>query len=201
MVITLLFYFFCGILLVSSMMVIMAQNSIFSVLFLVLSFVSSASLLFLLECEFVALLFIIIYVGAIAVLFLFVVMMLDVKTVASETKNRMKYFPFGALIGTVFLIEILSVAFKNFKVNPYQISVLYNEFSNWYDKLDSLTEIEFLGQILYTHYVLQFLIGGFILFLAVIGAVVLTINFSKQRVNSQIVSKQLSRIYQNSIHY
>jgi NADH-quinone oxidoreductase subunit J len=79
--------------------------------------------------------------------------------------------------------------------------VLYNEFSNWYDKLDSLTEIEFLGQILYTHYVLQFLIGGFILFLAVIGAVVLTINFSKQRVNSQIVSKQLSRIYQNSIHY
>ena len=80
MIINFLFYFFSFILILSSLMVIVVQNAVHSVLFLVLSFISSASLLFLLECEFVALLFIMIYVGAIAVLFLFVVMMLDVKT-------------------------------------------------------------------------------------------------------------------------
>lgn len=200
MVVTLLFYFFSGILLLSSLMVITAQNSIYSVLFLVLSFISSASMLFMLECEFVALLFVIVYVGAIAVLFLFVVMMLDVKT-ANVTKDSIKYFPFGGFVGAVFLIEILSIISKNFKANPYQESFLYNEYQNWYDKLGSLTEIETLGQILYTHYVLQFLIAGFILFLAVIGAVLLTINLSKQKSNSQVISKQLSRMYKNSIRY
>ena len=200
MVTTLLFYFFSGILLFSSLMVITAQNSIYSVLFLVLSFISSASLLFMLECEFIALLFVIVYVGAIAVLFLFVVMMLDVKT-ANVTKDSIKYFPFGGFIGIVFLIEILSIISKNFKANPYQESFLYNEYQNWFDMLGSLTEIETLGQILYTHYVLQFLIAGFILFLAVIGAVLLTINLSKQKSNSQVISKQLSRMYKNSIRY
>lgn len=200
MVINLLFYFFSSILLISSLMVITVQNSIYSVLFLVLSFVSSASLLFLLECEFVALLFILIYVGAIAVLFLFVVMMLDVKT-ATLTKDSIKYFPFGTFVGAVFLVEILSIVSKSFKSNPYQNSVLYNEYQNWYDKLDSLTEIEALGQVLYTHYALQFLIAGFILFLAVIGAVILTINLSKQKNNSQVVSKQLSRTYKNAVRH
>ena len=81
MIVNLFFYFFSFILIVSALMTILSQNSIYSVLFLVLSFVSSSSILFLLECEYISLIFIIIYVGAIAVLFLFVVMMLDVKTV------------------------------------------------------------------------------------------------------------------------
>ena len=126
MVVNLFFYFFSFILLTSSLLTVFSQNSIYSVLFLVLSFVASSSLLFLLECEYISLIFIIIYVGAIAVLFLFVVMMLDVKTVYS-TKDLLKYFPFGSFIGTIFLIEILCSVPSIFEaLNPYDISFLLN---------------------------------------------------------------------------
>jgi len=180
-------------------MVITVQNSIYSVLFLVLSFVSATIILFLLECEFIALLFIIIYVGAIAVLFLFVVMMLNIKAI-NLTKDTVKYFPFGSFIGAVFLIEIILIVFKNFEANPYhQNFFLFNSYQNWYNKLDSLTEVEIIGQIIYTHYVLQFLIAGLILFLAVIGAVVLTMNFSHKKSKNQMSFKQLSRKYENVV--
>ena len=180
---------------ISSLMVITVQNAVHSVLFLVLSFISSASLLFLLECEFIALLFIMIYVGAIAVLFLFVVMMLDVKTLTIN-KDIFKYFPFGSFIGFIFLSEIFLIVSDTFKNNPYLESNLFNYYINWLDKIDSLTELESIGQVLYTHYVLQFLIAGNILLLSVIGAVSLTVNtnyFTKK----QIIFKQLSRTYKN----
>lgn len=198
MVINLLLIFFSNALLISSIFVVMVQNSIYSVLFLVLSFVSAAGVLFLIECEFISLLFIIIYVGAIAVLFLFVVMMLDIKMLNIK-KDLIKYFPFGLFIGMVFLINIIIILFKNFKNNPYQNSFLYNYYTNWFDKIDSITEIEALGQILYTHYVLQFLIAGLILLLAVIGSVSLTINKAKQQIKTQIIFRQLSRSYKNVI--
>ena len=195
MIINFLFYFFSLILILSSFMVIIVQNAVHSVLFLVLSFISSASLLFLLECEFVALLFIMIYVGAIAVLFLFVVMMLDVKTLNIK-KDIVKYFPFGSFIGIIFLTEILLVVSDTFKTNPYIDSSLFNYYTNWLDKIDSLTELESIGQLLYTHYVLQFLIAGNILLLSVIGAVSLTIN-TNYITKKQIIFKQLSRTYKN----
>jgi len=195
MIINFLFYFFSFILLLSSLMVIVVQNAVHSVLFLVLSFISSASLLFLLECEFVALLFIMIYVGAIAVLFLFVVMMLDIKTLNNK-KDILKYFPFGSFIGIIFLTEILLVVTDTFKTNPYINSSLFNYYTNWLDKIDSLTELESIGQLLYTHYVLQFLIAGNILLLSVIGAVSLTIN-TNHTTKKQIIFKQLSRTYKN----
>jgi NADH-quinone oxidoreductase subunit J len=111
-------------------MIILSQNSIYSVLFLVLSFVSSSSILFLLECEYISLIFIIIYVGAIAVLFLFVVMMLDIKT-TELSKDSLKYFPFGAFLGIIFLIEILSVVSDIFEpINPYNTNFLSNCYSN-----------------------------------------------------------------------
>lgn len=176
----------------SSFMVISVQNSLYSVLFLICSFVSAASMLFIIECEFLALLFIIIYVGAIAVLFLFVVMMLDLKTV-NLTKNTFKYFPLGSFISIVFLFEILSIIFKNFKSNPYQNVFLVNSYYDWCEKLDALTEIEALGQTLYTHYVLQFLVVGYILFLATIGSIVLTISSPSKKSKSQILFKQISR--------
>ena len=116
MFVSILFYFFSNVLLVSSLMVIVVQNSVYSVLFLVLSFLSASSVLFLLECEFIALLFIIIYVGAIAVLFLFVVMMIDLKSLSIK-KDILKYFPFGIFIGLVFYSEILLVLSDNFKEN------------------------------------------------------------------------------------
>jgi NADH-quinone oxidoreductase subunit J len=192
MITSILFYFFSNILLFSSLMVVFVQNSVHSVLFLVCSFLSAAIILFLLECEFLALLFIIIYVGAIAVLFLFVVMMIHIKTV-NLIKDAIKYFPFGSFISLVFLFEILIVVLKKFKINPYQKNNLVNFYQNWYEKLDSLTEIEALGQIIYTDYVLQFLIAGFILFLAVIGSVVLTMTSPRKKKNSQLTYRQISR--------
>lgn len=196
MITNLLFYFFSNVLLISALMIIIVQNSIYSVLFLVLSFITSASILFLFECEFIALMFITIYVGAIAVLFLFVVMMLDIKTIYF-TKDTLKYFPFGSFIGFVFLIEILLVVSRNFKINPYQNSLLSNFYVNWFDKIDSFTDLEAIGQVLYTYYVLQFLIAGIILLLAVIGSVVLTINTSVKNAKHQVIFKQLSRNYKN----
>ena len=196
MITNLLFYFFSNILLISALMIIIVQNTIYSVLFLVLSFVASASILFLFECEFVSLMFITIYVGAIAVLFLFVVMMLDIKTIYF-TKDSLKYFPFGSFVGLVFLVEILLVISKNFKVNPYGSGFLSNFYVNWFDKIDSFIDLAAIGQILYTHYVLQFLIAGIILMLAVVGSVVLTINTATKSAKHQVIFKQLSRNYKN----
>lgn len=197
MVITSLFYTFSSLLLLSSLFVITSQNAIFSVLFLVLSFLSASSLLFLLKCEFLSLIFILIYVGAIAILFLFVVMMLDLKTLNNK-KDSIKYLPFGFIIGTVFLTEILLVIKETFKVNPYKSDLLYNFYVNWYDKIDSVSEIQVLGQILYTQYVLQFLIAGNVLLLATVAAVVLTLNTgNEKKTKTQVIFKQLSRNYKN----
>lgn len=194
-----LFYIFSSILILSSFMVIFVQNSIYSVLFLILCFVSSSCLLFLLECEFLALMFIIIYVGAIAVLFLFVVMMLDVKTVAVN-KDVLKYFPFGSMIGCVFLVELFLIINDSFKLNPYFKSSLYNFYSNWLNKIEVLTDIESVGHILYTQYVVQFLIAGNILLLATLAVVVLTVNSSNfEATKKQVIFKQLSRTYKNSV--
>ena len=99
----LLFFIFSSILILSAIAIITVKNSIYSVLFLVLNFITAAGLLLLLECEFLSLLFIIIYVGAIAVLFLFVVMMLDVK-ILETSKDLFKYIPIGSIIGGLFLI-------------------------------------------------------------------------------------------------
>ena len=200
MIINFLFYFFSFILLLSSLMVIVVQNAVHSVLFLVLSFISSASLLFLLECEFVALLFIMIYVGAIAVLFLFVVMMLDVK-ILETSKDIFKYLPAGGFIGGLFILEISLLIGDSFFNNPYVYDNIGNEFTNnyinFYYKLDFFTDINVLGQILYTYYIVQFLIAGLLLLLAVIGAVVLTMNNNSQKTKKQMFFKQISRSYKN----
>ena len=143
--------------------------------------------------------FIIIYVGAIAVLFLFVVMMLDIK-VLNYSKDTLKYFPFGSFVGFILLIEILLGVYANFKSNPYQSSFLLNLYSNWLDKIDVLTEIEAVGQILYTYYVLQFLIAGIILLLSVIGICRISFEYiSKQPSKKQLVFRQLARTYKNSL--
>jgi len=141
-----------------------------------------------------------IYVRAIAVLFLFVIMMLDVKTV-SLTKDSLKYFPFGCFLGILFLGEIFLTISKTFKSNPYVSSFLSNIHINWFDKVDSFTELESFGQLLYTYYILQFLIAGIILLLAVVGAVVLTLNLVKSPdlIKTQVIFKQLSRTFKNSL--
>ena len=194
-----LFYSFSSLLLLSSFMVVVVQNTVYSVLFLVLSFISAAGLLFLLECDFMSFLFIIVYVGAIAVLFLFVVMMIDLKTV-SIRKNYLKYFPFASVIGLVLFVEIVYIIFDTFQSNPYikDNYLQLNSYINWYDKIDAISENEAVGQVLYTEYVFQFLIAGNILLLSVIGAVVLTLNRRSGPLSKkQMDSRQLARISRN----
>jgi len=197
MIVNSFFFFFSSVLLLSSLMIVLSQNSIYSVLFLVLSFVSSSSIIFLLECEYISLIFILIYVGAIAVLFLFVVMMLDIKTIFLA-KDFLKYFPFGSFLGIVFLSEILIVVPSIFEsTNPYSANFLSNDYSNWLHKLDYFTEIISIGHLLYTDYVIQFLLSGNILLLATIGPVTLVLVRSIETAKTQVTFKQLSRTYES----
>ena len=186
-------YFMCAVLLGSAAMVIVSRNPLHSVLFLVTSFLSASMLLFLFENEFLALFFLIIYLGAIAILFLFVVMMLDIKY--RELQTSRLYFPVGVLIGSTVLIEIYGAFTKVFSKNTNMSGFDHNLYVNWYDYLDSLPDIYVFGQIFYTHYVLQILIAGLILYLAVIAVAFLTVKnaFNKGIVKEQSVSRQLSR--------
>lgn len=189
-----LFYFFSIVLLLSSVSVVVSYNSIISVLFLILSFLVSSILLLLLECEFLSLIIVTVYVGAVAVLFIFVLMMLETK-LTNLNKNLLLYFPFGLFINCLFFFEIITSISNNFPSNPYSFNynLLYVDYFAWYSKLDVLTDVEVFGQILYTHFVLQFLIVGFILFLALVGVVYLVSNSINRSSKTQAVFHQLSR--------
>ena len=186
-------YFFCTLLITSAAMVIVVRNSLYSVLFLITSFLSASILLFIFESEFLALFFVIIYMGAIAILFLFVVMMLDIKY--NELQNNKLYFPVGVLIGSVVLFEIHGAYAKIFSNNTGFNGLENNSYLNWYDNLDSLPDIYVIGQVFYTHYVLQILMAGLILYVAVIGVAFLTVKsaYSRTKVRNQSLSRQLSR--------
>jgi NADH-quinone oxidoreductase subunit J len=190
--INLIFYVFSTFLVLCSFMVVVAQHPVFSLLFLVASFIFSALLLFLLECELLAFLFIIIYVGAIAVLFLFAIMMLETK-LNNLSKNRMKYIPIGFVFGILFLVPILYVISVSFDENPYPGTFYFHTYTNWYDLIDSVTDVEVVGQVLYTYFVLQFLVAGLILLLVLIGVIYLTNNFNKIKPTDQSIFKQISR--------
>ena len=195
-----LFFIFSSVLIISGLLMISVKNSVYSILFLVINFATAACILFLLECEFISLLFLIIYVGAIAVLFLFVIMMLDIKFL-EVSKDIFKYFPIGGLIGGFFLIEIFLIILETFKSNPYAIfnmgSNFTNSYTNWYCKIDSMPDINVLGQVLFNYYVIQLLIAGLILLLAVIGAAVLTVTSVSSKSKKQFFFKQISRSYKN----
>lgn len=190
---TFLTYFFCTLLITSAALVIIVNNSLYSVLFLITSFLSASILLFIFESEFLALFFIIIYMGAIAILFLFVVMMLDIKY--NDLQTNKLYFPVGVLLGSIVLVEVYGAFSKVFSSNTGVDKLEYNSYLNWYDNLDSLPDIYAIGQVFYTHYVLQILMAGLILYVAVIGVAFLTVRsaYSKTKVKNQSLSRQLSR--------
>ena len=119
------------------------------------------------------------------------------KIIFKLKKDSLKYLPFGFVIGLVFLTEILLIVKETFKSNPYKSDLLYNFYTNWYDKIDSFTEIQTLGQIIYTQYVLQFLIAGNVLLLATVAAVVLTISIKSENYKNQVIFKQLARNNKN----
>lgn len=188
-----LFYFFSILLVISAFMVIISKHPVFSLLFLVSSFLMSSFLLFLLECEFLALLFIIIYVGAIAILFLFSVMMLESK-LSNLSKNVIKYVPIGIFFGIVFLTSLLYEISKSYDTLSSFNNFYSNNLYNWYDIIDSITDIEVYGQILYSYFVLQVLIAGLILLVVLIGVVYLTNIYSvDNQTLEQNIFKQLAR--------
>ena len=139
--INVLSYLFFTIFAISSLCVVLYQNTFFALLFLILSFLLTSIILFFLECEFLAMILIIIYVGAIAILLLFVLMMLETK-LKNLSKDIFVYFPFGVLINCIFLFELFNIISQNFKDNVYCNSLFFNNYLNWYKILDTLTDLE-----------------------------------------------------------
>ena len=178
----------------SSLCVVLLQNTFFALLFLILSFLLTSIILFFLECEFLALILIIIYVGAVAVLLLFVLIMLETK-LKSFSKDVIRYFPFGVFINGIFLFELISLVNQTFSRSTFSREGSFNFYLNWYNKLDSVTEIEVYGQLLYTQFVLQVLIVGLILFLALVGVIFLTSKPAFTHTKNQTSFCQLSRSY------
>ena len=178
------FYLFAAVAVASGVMVIGARNPVHSVLFLILAFFNSACLFVLLGAEFLAMILVVVYVGAVAVLFLFVVMMLDINFVALR-EGFLRYMPIGALIGLILLAELVLV-FGAWVVAPSaaQLAIV--------PVRPDLTNAEALGRVLYTNYFYLFQTAGLILLVAMIGAIVLTLR-QREGVRRQRIGAQVSR--------
>jgi NADH:ubiquinone oxidoreductase subunit 6 (subunit J) len=261
---TFLFYIFSSIALISGVMVIRSKNPVHSVLFLILVFCNAAGLLILLDLDFFAMIFLVVYVGAIAVLFLFVVMMLNIK-LAEIHENVLRYLPIGGLIGLIFLFEVLLVVdndlipvlsispkvIESFTILPFAevlsykikgLSLVFNpnlkyteflqdldklnnglfasshasinsiyqfpitdfqsfnsfNYTQWPSKIENITNIEALGQILYTYYFYFFIVASLILLIAMIGAIVLTMHKGMD-VKRQEVYEQNNREFAKTV--
>ncbi|MCF6273046.1 MAG: NADH-quinone oxidoreductase subunit J [Rhodobacteraceae bacterium] len=180
---TLAFYMFSAVAVVAGLMVVLSRNPVHAVLWLILTFFSAAGLFVILGAEFVAMLLVIVYVGAVAVLFLFVVMMLDVDF--TELKSGMsKYVRIGSLIGLVILVEILiaTSAWVVADSAPDMRAAIT-------PALEDTQNTEAIGQILYTQYVYLFQASGLILLVAMIGAIVLTMSHRKDVKRQDIVAQ------------
>jgi len=170
-----------AVVILSAVFVIAARNPVHSVLWLILAFFSSAGLFLLIGAEFLAMLLVVVYVGAVAVLFLFVVMMLDVDFVELK-QGTLRYWPFALLVGLIFLAELalvwtagVSISLDTFDPSP-----------------GAETNTEAIGRAMYTHYLLLFQLAGGILLVAMIGAIVLTLRH-RPHVRRQDVGRQTGR--------
>ena len=180
----LFFYLFACICVASGFMVIAARNPVHSVLFLILTFVNAAALFVMLGAEFLAMILIVVYVGAVAVLFLFVVMMLDVNF-AELRQGFLNYLPIGGLVGIIFLAElvlVLSAAIVSPGAPKLAAAPITPDVSN----------TEALGLVLYTRYVYFFEAEGLVLLVAMIGAIVLTLRH-REKIKRQDVAAQVAR--------
>ena len=180
------FYLFAAVCIASAIMVIVARNPVHSVLFLILAFVNAAGLFVLLGAEFLAMILIVVYVGAVAVLFLFVVMMLDVDF-AELRQGFLNYLPVGFLVGAVLLIELLFVV-GAWAINPAVPKAITAPIPSAAD----ISNTQALGLVLYTRYVYFFEAAGVILLVAMIGAIVLTLQH-RVRVRRQDIGEQVAR--------
>ena len=182
MIALLAFYLFATVMIASAVCVIFARNPVHSVLWLILAFFNAAGLMLLVGAEFIAMLLVIVYVGAVAVLFLFVVMMLDIDFSALRS-GFTKNLPFGIIIAVILLMEIV-LALSAWKAGPILGGAATREVTQ--------PNIVSLGQVLYTRFLYPFEIAGLILLVAMIGAIVLT-HRSRGDVRGQKVSKQVDR--------
>ncbi len=189
---TICFYLFSAILVASAALVIAARNPVHSVLFLILAFFNAAGLFVLMGAEFLAMILVIVYVGAVAVLFLFVVMMLDVDFVKLRS-GFMRYLPIGSLVGLILLGELALVAgawtFAPEAASATQVPI---------PDPAQVTNTHALGLVLYTDYVYLFQVAGLILLVAMIGAIVLTLRH-REDVRRQVISRQVARRREDSV--
>ena len=184
MIASLFFYLFAAVSVASAVMVITARNPVHSVLFLILTFFNAAGLFILLNAEYLAMLLVVVYVGAVAVLFLFVVMMLDVDFVELR-QGMLNYLPVGATIGFIVFFELVLV-YGTWTASPDALHAVASPAAA------GLSNTEALGQILYTQYIYFFQVAGLILLVAMIGAIVLTLRH-KEGVKRQNIAAQNAR--------
>ncbi len=178
------FYVLAVIAVISALAVITVRNPVHSVLFLILTFFTSAGLFVLLGAEFLAMLLVVVYVGAVAVLFLFVVMMLDVDF-AEMKKGFLSYMPLGAVIALALMGELVLVASASLSAQGSPIAIGPAPVSD-------ISNAEAIGQVLYTEYLLVFQMAGLVLFVAMIGAIVLTLRH-RPGVKKQNIAAQVGR--------
>lgn len=187
------FYVFAGVAILSAVMVVASKNPVHSVLFLISAFIAAAGLFVLMGAEYLAMLLIVVYVGAVAVLFLFVVMMLDVNFVEMK-QGFLQYLPIGGALALVVVFELILVvsvwAFPSDAelARAHPVPTAAETVTN----PDGPTNIEALGLILYTDYVHYFQIAGIILLVAMIGAIILTFR-TREGVKKQDPAKQVAR--------
>ena len=190
LVINILFYLFSFIMIASAFMVVLSRNPVHSVLFLILCFFNSAGIFLILGAEFLAFILVIVYVGAVAVLFLFVVMMLDVEFNSSNS-SIISYLPVGMTIGFIILSELILVFFtwkREYTMPDLSEVIVNNQYTN----------TETLGLVLYTENILFFQLAGLILLASMIGAIVLTVNH-RPSAKRQDIDIQVNRDSKNSI--
>ena len=180
------FYLFASLTVASAVVVISARNPVHSVLFLILAFFNAAGLFVLLGAEFLAMILVIVYVGAVAVLFMFVVMMLDINFVELR-QGFLQYLPLGGLIGLVLVAELLTIL-GAWIINPEAPAAAAAPMP----KSDVTTNTHALGELIYTHYVYLFQAAGLVLLVAMIGAIVLT-HRRRPGVRKQRIGDQLAR--------
>jgi NADH-quinone oxidoreductase subunit J len=203
--ITILFYLFATLTIVACIAVISSSNPVYSVLWLIFAFFNSAALFILLKAEMLAMLLVVVYVGAVAVLFLFVVMMLNIK-IASLKKGFQAYLPIGLIMALILAVELGAIIIHKNNIIPHK------EFSSAIEEASKLatkdnkgerikktdTNAHKIGAVLYTENILFFQLCGLILFVAMIGAIVLTLR-QRKGVRKQNITMQNNRNRETSI--
>jgi NADH-quinone oxidoreductase subunit J len=192
MIQALVFYLFAGVAVASAVMVISARNPVHAVLFLILTFFNAAGLFLLLGAEFLAMVLVVVYVGAVAVLFLFVVMLLDINYLKLR-EGFLQYLPTGALIGFILLVELALVA-GGWSFAPGAPLAVGSQIPD----VSVVTNTDALGRLLYTDYFYLFQIAGLILLVAMIGTILLTLR-SRPGVRKQKIAEQIFRTKADSV--